>query len=250
MIRVFLDMDDVLVNFTGHVVKHYFGLVYRDVMQHWKPGKFSIVDTIKEIPYAKEDGLADRADRLWVDWREWHELPLTPWASQLLNIGRVLSGDEPYVITSPPVFHDHSILCDCYAGKLLGYQKLIADGTEIKNDRLILTKHKPLFAKNRDCILIDDRQDTVNEWNKAGGTGILFPRWHNDHWQYSKNPMGVVLNDLWMYLREYICDSGLSPIEVNKLGRMLNFITSEQDNILTDPIDYPYESGRINARKN
>ncbi len=39
---------------------------------------------------------------------------------------------------------------------------------------LVYRAEKQDFAKNLGCILIDDYQINIDEWNKAGGTGILF----------------------------------------------------------------------------
>lgn len=38
----------------------------------------------------------------------------------------------------------------------------------------VLRKDKKLFAKNKSHILIDDFSANIEQWEKAGGTGILF----------------------------------------------------------------------------
>ncbi len=59
-------------------------------------------------------------------------------------------------------------LYDCY-GKKLWVQE------NIPGTKLILAKreNKRDYA-NRKSILIDDRTDNINDWNTAGGIGILF----------------------------------------------------------------------------
>ena len=36
---------------------------------------------------------------------------------------------------------------------------------------------KKNFCTGKDCILIDDNEQNIREWEAAGGTGILFKDW-------------------------------------------------------------------------
>ena len=37
----------------------------------------------------------------------------------------------------------------------------------------MLRKEKQNYCTGEDCVLIDDRVKTIEEWKEAGGTGIL-----------------------------------------------------------------------------
>ncbi|MBQ3863905.1 MAG: hypothetical protein II790_07700, partial [Schwartzia sp.] len=39
---------------------------------------------------------------------------------------------------------------------------------------IVYREEKKNYVTGRDCILIDDYEKNIKEWEKAGGTGILF----------------------------------------------------------------------------
>ncbi len=39
---------------------------------------------------------------------------------------------------------------------------------------IVLRKEKPYYCTGPDCILIDDYEKNIREWEAIGGTGILF----------------------------------------------------------------------------
>ena len=39
---------------------------------------------------------------------------------------------------------------------------------------IVYREQKKDFARNKNCILIDDLEKNIEEWNSYGGTGILF----------------------------------------------------------------------------
>ena len=41
----------------------------------------------------------------------------------------------------------------------------------------VLRAEKKNFCTGKDCILIDDNEQNIEEWEAAGGTGILFKDW-------------------------------------------------------------------------
>ena len=41
----------------------------------------------------------------------------------------------------------------------------------------VLRAEKKIFCTGKDCILIDDNEQNIEEWEAAGGTGILFKDW-------------------------------------------------------------------------
>ena len=36
---------------------------------------------------------------------------------------------------------------------------------------------KKIFCTGKDCILIDDNEQSIEEWEAAGGTGVFFKDW-------------------------------------------------------------------------
>ncbi len=41
----------------------------------------------------------------------------------------------------------------------------------------VLRAEKKSFCTGKDCILIDDNEQNISEWEASGGTGILFKDW-------------------------------------------------------------------------
>jgi len=42
---------------------------------------------------------------------------------------------------------------------------------------IVLRSEKVNYCTGKDCVLIDDFSKNIEEWEKAGGTGILFTSW-------------------------------------------------------------------------
>jgi hypothetical protein len=94
------------------------------------------------------------------------------------------------VLTSP---HQNSA---CFIGKLQWLEKnypwlaarlIFADASTKK------------FLAGPGRIIIEDREDTVNEFNQAGGTGILIPRLWNSQWRSAHKAVDMLTAalDLW-----------------------------------------------------
>ena len=86
-----------------------------------------------------------------------------PWMPEGKALWSYISKYKPILLSAPS--QDYS---SRYGKKLWAQENL--PGT-----KLVLAKRsnkKDYSGKNK--ILIDDREDTINEWNAAGGIGILF----------------------------------------------------------------------------
>jgi len=90
----------------------------------------------------------------------WSKMPWMPEGKQLWTY---ISKYKPYLLSAPSLDYSSRY------GKKLWVQE------NVPGTKLILAKreNKRDYA-NRKSILIDDRTDNINDWNIAGGIGILF----------------------------------------------------------------------------
>lgn len=162
---IVLDLDEVLVDFTGGAAKVF--------------GK-----TVPEM--AEEFGEWWSGDRLWDGIREhgeqrfWEELELLPWAYPLLKWVESIT-DDWMIVTSP------SRSNDSYAGK----RNFLRREFGLRFDRYIITPHKFLFAKEG-RLLIDDLDKNCLSFEANGGESILFPSRFNQARNHYDEPIEYV----------------------------------------------------------
>lgn len=153
---VLLDMDEVLVDFTGMAL--WACGADRERFQRTRPrGEWDV--TVH---------LGITHDEFWQRIREygerfWTWMPPLPWAAALVEAleRREL---EWYVVSSPP--RD-----PCAASGKVRWLKRYFDPTW---DRYVLTSHKHLLASPR-TLLIDDSEKNLKRFAAAGGRTLLFP---------------------------------------------------------------------------
>jgi 5'(3')-deoxyribonucleotidase len=161
--KVFIDMDGVLCDFIGAALA-----------VHGLPD-----------PYADPANLGDFGlhGLLGLDegefWRPldnpgfWQNLYPTREARGVLKAVKDagIAREDMYLLTAP------SKADSSYVGKRAWVRRHVAGLL----GNFIPTKHKALMAAPG-RVLIDDRDKNVDEWEEAGGTGILFPRpWNARH---------------------------------------------------------------------
>lgn len=184
--KIFLDMDEVLVDFIGGACSRW-EVQLGDVIGCWEKGVWGMVP-----PLGRVLGRELSQEEFWekingVDF--WTGLKPHPWMEEL--IGTVYQyTKEWYIVTTP------SRCPTSYDGKVRWLKKRF--GKQFTS--FVLTKHKHLLA-NRDTILIDDKDATVDAFIKAGGLGIVFPRHHNSRHEFSSNPLEKVVEDLSRLIR-------------------------------------------------
>ena len=181
---IFLDMDEVLVDFVGGVCR-VFGLTQEELEARWEPGVWDITQP-----------LGVTADELWnsIDSTPffWSKLKPLPWFENLVGVvGRYTS--TWYIATAP----SPSGSPDCYAQKGDWVQRYL--GKEFAD--LILIRKKSLLAKPN-TVLIDDREKSIIEFCEAGGDGILFPSYTNSLYQQRSGPLDSVEKTLYSLFRE------------------------------------------------
>ena len=155
---IYLDMDGVLANFNKR---------FKDI-SGMEPKEFEAKYGTKEFWNLIDE---DNKISFWVGIEE------MPGARALVNAVKKYNYE---ILTSP------SAKKQSYLGKLLWVRnhKDLFGGKPRVNFRRAKEKHlvKPELSKND--ILIDDREDTIERWNAAGGTGIHY------------NNISQTLNDL------------------------------------------------------
>lgn len=184
---IYLDMDQVLVDFTGGVCD-LFNVEMGDVVGHWQPGDWCMLE-----PLSKALGSEVSLDLFWQVIHSrgsqfWTNLKSLPWLDELIVLVERFT-DHWQIVTSPSL--DHS----SYAGKVLWVQKKFGR----KFDRLIPTRYKYLLAQPG-TVLIDDREENCEHFehkptgdgstfSKTGGEAIIFPSHHNNLYNYRNHPL-------------------------------------------------------------
>jgi len=161
-IRIFCDMDGVLTDF-----KRGFKRLKAN-KNHRTPDEY-------ESKYGKNS--------IWplVDHRKEKFWKRLPWTKDGRELWDYLSRYTPYILSAPSR-SNYSI-----DGKLewlslnlgINQKKPITSFEEHEADpekRVILSKDKETFVRDKNDVLIDDKDSNIKKWTEAGGTGIL----HND----------------------------------------------------------------------
>lgn len=164
--RILLDMDEVLVDFVGGALRAH-GISREEYLRRATPGEWGMAT---QLGLTKEE--------FWgpiLRQREefWERLGWCPWARKLLDIVKNLTSNW-YIVTTPGYYPT------AYSGKMRFLGSRSGDFFEgSAYDRVVMIHHKALLARNRQTILVDDREETVQNFRAAGGTGLLFPAFHN-----------------------------------------------------------------------
>lgn len=172
--RIFVDMDDVLVDFsTGAARAH--GLTREELEERRQPGEWNTSICLT----------GGNLDRFWEPIhaqgeRFWRDLQPLPHATDLLQHVRRLTGD--WLIVSAP-----SRCPTSYAGKVAWLKEFF--GKDF--DRFALVPHKELFAGPK-TILIDDRTENCDRFQQAGGMSVLFPSHGNRRYDRAGDPLWVL----------------------------------------------------------
>ena len=138
--KIYCDMDDVICDFNKQF-KQFGNILPKEYKDKYGIDKFW-----------------ELIDKVGVDF--WSQMPWMPEGKQLWSY---IEKYKPVLLSSPSRSYTSRY------GKKLWVQE------NLPGTKLILAQraNKQDYAgKNK--ILIDDREDTISEWNAAGGIGILF----------------------------------------------------------------------------
>lgn len=149
--RVYLDLDGVLVDFVRSVYTRLFGMsreradeAYEETTDwHAMPRVLGITDA--EL----WDAVDGAGEGFWLN------LPMLPWAAGLLNMF------PDAVVLTAPTPHPSSA-----AGKHRWCQ--------LHSRKCVITTEKHLLANSK-ALLIDDNEENIRRFVNAGGQGLLWP---------------------------------------------------------------------------
>jgi 5'(3')-deoxyribonucleotidase len=170
--QIFLDMDGVLVDFDGGVRREFN-------CDWWYPTEWSI--PYRELGFSREEFWQE------LDYPEfWEHLPWTEDGKEILSI----------LVPYKPCILSHSRLPNAFMGKWKWLQREIPD--VILEERVLMGWGKVNVA-HPNAILIDDSDHIIEEWERRGGLGILYPR----PWNKGRNikyPLEYLSGMLMFYL--------------------------------------------------
>jgi 5'(3')-deoxyribonucleotidase len=172
--HIFLDMDGVLVNFTGRVAEE-FG-VDEESLNCW--GIWGPLGISEQEFW---DWLNSRPSKWWAN------LCPYPWAVELYEHCKGLA---PVTFATSP-----SRSGACLSGKQEWLQKMF--GKNIWNNFQMGVQKELLAQPGR--ILIDDADKNIARFQGRMGTGITFPRKWNEHADKETRPLSEVCHSLGYY---------------------------------------------------
>lgn len=114
-----------------------------------------------------------------LDFKWWSTMPVCPGAKDFYETARTLGIVK--FLTAPV------LTPDCFAGKATWVQKFSSKGKFALKDLMIATDKQYIAKPNH--ILIDDRIKNIQEWEAAGGIGIL----HNGDFKETRKKLDLAL---------------------------------------------------------
>jgi 5'(3')-deoxyribonucleotidase len=171
---VLLDMDEVLTDFTGGVLR----LLGVDKGEFQRSRPLGIWDITRHLGISHDELLAI----IYKEKDFWSNLAPLPWARELEE---VLGEYNWYVATYP------ALDSNCASGKVRWLRRFFG----VNFDRYVITPHKMLLA-NPSTLLIDDNQDNLASFVHHGGYALLFPSLGNLLHAYAHNPVTYVEESL------------------------------------------------------
>lgn len=161
--KVFVDLDDVLVDFYGQCATKLFELDPDRVKEIIKEsGKWAITEALGFSEESLWRFISSCGDGFWEDMR------LLPWAEQMMTVLYEEFGRQNvYILTS----HGHYKISKTTCGKM---KWLDSNRLNLLPKNFIVTSEKHLFAA-RHRLLLDDRIENCIEFEKHGGCSALFP---------------------------------------------------------------------------
>lgn len=162
--QIFIDMDGVLCDFVGDVCKF-----------HNVSNPYFNPDSIGEYSLNKLLGKKYMDIFGPLDAQFWANLPKLPWCDDLMEKTK---RKDVFILTAP------SGNKKCYEGKAIWIEKHYPHLLS----RMLIGRPKYACAKYG-ALLIDDKESNIDDFNKAGGLGLLVPQpwnrlYYENTWQY------------------------------------------------------------------
>ena len=144
---IYFDMDGVLADFEGYIRKNEMGYVSHDT----------------------RDKAAD--ERMWEEIKKvdrfYFQLEPIPGALELFR--RLNEKYNCEILSAIP--KPHWGLVGTAEDKRAWVAKYLGEEVPVN---IVYREQKKDFAKGPQCVLVDDLEKNIREWNELGGTGILF----------------------------------------------------------------------------
>ena len=148
--KIYFDMDGVLADFERGVKE----------LCHMDPPDQNAKD------YNKKDD-----DLMWERIKEvgdfYFELELMPDAKEMFDIVYNKYQDRCEILTGIP--KENRGIKTAGKDKIKWVEELLSDRIKVN---VVLREQKPEYCSGKDCILIDDMEKNIKEWEAGGGTGI------------------------------------------------------------------------------
>jgi len=149
--KIFFDMDGVLADF--------------------RLGVTELCNIIPQPVNAKPFD-AERDDLMWSKIREvehfYDRLKFMPGAEEMFHEVRGRYGKKCEILTGIP--KEKRGIIDAGADKISWMHRLLDSDITVN---IVKREDKPQYCRSRGCILIDDMENNISEWEAAGGTGIV-----------------------------------------------------------------------------
>ncbi len=146
---IYLDMDGVIADFDQRF-KDVSGMTPDEYKDEYGMKKFwNLIDKENKIKF-------------------WVGIPLMPGAEKLI---KYVSQYDYEILTAPSIRKQSKIGKTVWLRKI--YSNLFPNKPKI-NFKPAEEKHKIKSILTKSDILIDDKESTIDNWNNAGGTGILY----------------------------------------------------------------------------
>ncbi len=170
--KVFLDLDGVLVDFVGGV-HDALNLPYEYDKYPYEKGKWNIFGDIGgkfwdgRFPFSIVDGLCNQEFWRNLNWMDDGQRLLYGWVD-------IMGSFDDIIILTTPMPNPGS-----WTGKYLWIKENMP--ASFLENTIMLTGSKAQLA-GPDTLLIDDKDQNIEEFRAAGGQGILVPRpWNKNH---------------------------------------------------------------------
>jgi len=173
--KIFVDLDGVLCDWVGGVLD-LFG---KNISTFdWPRGEYRVW---KALGLKNEDELWEPIDRHGSTF--WATLDPYPWRDDLWEAAEAIG--NACILSSPS--YD--------PGSASGKTEWLQEWKGERFRKYALTPAKTMFA-GPDSVLIDDSDEKIKAFARAGGRGILFPREWNSAYELAADPIKVVLREL------------------------------------------------------
>jgi hypothetical protein len=179
---IYVDLDGVIFDFAKAAFK-VFGKEYNEK-------EYPAVNDISKALGVSPRQFWDKVDHHGVGF--WAYLETYDWCDELLTF---IEEKSEQLNTDWRFLSSPSKNPSCAMGKVESLQKLF--GPDFRKYILAPAIDKQLLCSSPEDILIDDRQLTIEQWNRRGGKGILFPQPWNDAWPVSDRMEYIKSNPLF-----------------------------------------------------